>query len=647
MNFFVCLVRLNGGPVTPEDRRTVTARLASRGLDEGSRWEEAGSLCALVRRPGGHGPRLARVGSLVGVGDVRLDNPEEISRRLADQPQPANHLELTLRAIQARGADSAAELLGDFACVAWDAGARRLVAIRDVFGVKPLFYSKLAPDLLAFSSHASLLGTPDEISEEYVTRYFVRTISEEATIFASVDPMPAAHTLSVTDGRWSMRRYWSADRFDIDPTLSGSEAAEEFRRLFAEAVRHRLAGEGPAWSELSGGLDTSAVVSMASWLHRSGAVDRGIEGTVTYADSLGAGNESEFVDAVVEATGVRNEQIHDSWPWKDDGVGPMPTEIPGPVTMFWSRDRKRNGTLRDAGAEALLSGIGGDHLLEGNLRFFADRLAAGSFRSVSREMAHWAALQRVSFWKFGFQTALLPLLPAAARSHFASKSRNLRIPDWVADAFRKRSDMDSYLRRTTAPSLPEGSLPRYRSGNIEHVNFLARTLPRPQPSVSYERRYPFLYRPLVELTLRLLPELKVHPLGRKVVLREALRGVLPELVRARLGKGGVGTRMLWALNHEHRLIERMLRDPILAQMGYVDAARLRKAYEVARNGTERLTVPIFTTLALETWLLVEHGRWPRLEGVDHPQPVPNHKERKNHDSYQAIPEAAVPEACSH
>lgn len=597
MNFFVCLVRLNGEPITAADRRPIVEHLVSKGIDGGTGWEDAGSLSALVRRAGESGPRLARAGSLVGVGHVRLDNPE------SDPSAPATHLELALRVADA------AKLLGDFAYVTWDPDTLRLVAARDAFGVRPLFYCRLASDLIAFSSHASLLGVNGKVNENYLANFFVRSVSDEDTIFDSVEVVPAAHTLSVTDGRWSVSRYWSPDRFDIDPGSS----VEELRALFADSVRFRLDGQGAVWSELSGGLDTSAIVSTSSWLHRSGAIGRGVSGTITYADSLGSGDESEFVDAVVQTSGVRNEQVRDSWPWRNDAGGPLRTEMPGPGTLFWFRDRRRNQVLRDAGAEVLLSGLGGDHVLEGNLRFFADQLASGSIRRTAGELAHWAALKQKSFWKLAYRLGVVPLLPAAARARLTTRESNLRIPSWVAGGFRKRSNLDARLRRTSVPRLPKGALPRYRGDNIEQVGFLASSLPRDNPFVTYERRFPFLYRPLVELTLRLRPELKVHPYARKVGFREAMRGVLPEAVRTRRGKGGVDTRMLWTLNHERRLIESMLRDPLLAQMGYVDAASLRGAYEAARTGKQRLTVPLFNTLALETWLLIEAGRWSHVE----------------------------------
>lgn len=622
MNFFTCLVSLTGKPLTADDRRPLDEHLRSIGINDRS-WEEAGNVHVLARHPNREADSfIARAGSLIGVGDVRLDNREEIESGLDLGPEPATDLALALQAFRAKGTDSVARQLGAFAYIAWDSATRKLTVVRDTFGVKTLFYIRIGTDFIAFSSHASLLGIHGEVSKEYIAKHFLRTVTEEDTIYEAVEVVPAAHVLVSRDDGWSRHSYWSPDDFKVDPTLGHGDTVQEIRRLFADSVRSRMSCPNPVWSELSGGLDTSSVISTASWLHRSNEIDQGLAGTINYSDSMGAGDESEFVDAVLEESGLDNHKIRECWPWQNDGAGPMPTELPGPVTFFWSRNRKRNEILKDARAGVLLSGHGGDHLFEGNHLFFADRLAKGKVFSACGQMAHFAALNQESFWRLTFHLGLAPLLPSGFRSHLASRKNHLRIPSWVSPDIRRHFDLDGHFRRTSVPNRVAGPLPRYHSEDVQHIRSLPRCLPHCDPFVTYERRFPFLHRPLVELSLRLPPELKVHPFGRKYALREALRGVLPEKVRTRRGKGGVGTRMLWALNHEHRLLEKMLRDPVLAQMGFVDAVELRKAYEDARTGKRQLTVPLFSTLALETWLLIKLDRWPRLTGVPLSPPIP-------------------------
>jgi asparagine synthase (glutamine-hydrolysing) len=127
-----------------------------------------------------------------------------------------------------------------------------------------------------------------------------------------------------------------------------------------------------------------------------------------------------------------------------------------------------------------------------------------------------------------------------------------------------------------------------------------------------ELRHPYLYRPLVELALRLPPEMCVQPHARKWVLREAMRGILPEAVRTRVGKSGLDGLHVWSLTHESWRMDRMLRDPILAQLGVIDPAALFRVIDDVRSGRashEAWRDQINDTLEVEMWLQLRSGRW--------------------------------------
>jgi len=124
-----------------------------------------------------------------------------------------------------------------------------------------------------------------------------------------------------------------------------------------------------------------------------------------------------------------------------------------------------------------------------------------------------------------------------------------------------------------------------------------------------EMRYPFLHRPLVEHALRLPPPLRIRPTRGKHVLREAMRGILPEEVRTRRGKGGIDARLLWALHRERARLDGLLRDPEIARRGWVRAGALRAATEQARQGEVHSLPFLLCSLSLETWLAVRSGRW--------------------------------------
>jgi hypothetical protein len=144
-------------------------------------------------------------------------------------------------------------------------------------------------------------------------------------------------------------------------------------------------------------------------------------------------------------------------------------------------------------------------------------------------------------------------------------------------------------------------------------------------------RHPFLYRPLVEFALGLPPEFCARPHAHKWVLREAMKGIVPELVRTRVLKGGGGDSLPRMFIHQGALLKQLAHDPILADLGLIDARRLQTAVEEASNReTWRASNwgEIVKTLTIEAWLQVRSGRWPHGFAMPQAPSVPRQ------DTYQ-------------
>jgi asparagine synthase (glutamine-hydrolysing) len=151
---------------------------------------------------------------------------------------------------------------------------------------------------------------------------------------------------------------------------------------------------------------------------------------------------------------------------------------------------------------------------------------------------------------------------------------------------------------------------RLYAGEIEfNMGHIPPSIDRGEFQDGIEMRYPFLDRPLVEFSLRLPRALRTQPHARKWVQREAMRGVLPESVRTRRSKGGIAGRTRWSLYREHAVVEELLRDPIVAELGYVDCDALRASVERARADDDLLLFEVVRVLSFETWLRVRAGRW--------------------------------------
>jgi asparagine synthase (glutamine-hydrolysing) len=602
---FCCVLNLDGEQVSPEMRARYAGRV--RALAEGDEVEEvdAGAFVAWVvpaRVP--LRPLWARRGGRVAVGNVRLDHPEEVRRWGGTREPNASSLELVLDAFQVRGNRCLGEMLGDFSVALYDIRNHELVAARDAFGVKTLFRGDRARSLV-LSSHLELIHEEERIDEEFVADFLLAgDPGPERTIWSDSRSIAPGCMLIVKGESSSLERFWTPDTFV--PASKGNERdlTAAFLALFQSAVRVRVGPESGIWAELSGGVDSSSVVCVAQQMAAIGA-NAPLSGVVTLVDELGTGDERRFSDVVTRSLQLRSETVVNPWPWQDDGEPPPRTDEPRTHYPYFSRDRQLCRLVRSAGGSGILSGLGSDHYLAGSRLYMADLVAAGHPIRAVAEVARWAIAARTSMWSSLARDLLLPFVPVGLQRPFRKPWD--RVPGWFDRDYARRLGIDSRVEYVRG--LKRGALSRYATRIRNDLNELTRWLPRGPFEEGLELRYPFLHRPVVEFSLSLPVGMRTRPLMSKWVLRQAMSGILPEQIRARTGKGGIGSRSLWALRAERKRLGALLNDPVLVQRGIVDRKALRAEVDRAASGGSQLIVLLLSTLALETWLYVRSGRW--------------------------------------
>jgi len=180
------------------------------------------------------------------------------------------------------------------------------------------------------------------------------------------------------------------------------------------------------------------------------------------------------------------------------------------------------------------------------------------------------------------------------------------LPIWLSPTFVREQDIKDRARSARRLNGPLGR--KYAASVAYDLTMLSHEL-YPSPTIDdFVERHPFLYRPLLEFVLRLPPTMRCQPYAAKFIAREALRGILPEPVRLRTGKGGTGARMIWGIEREFERIMPWLRQPVLADLGCIDPKRLRQAVRKARRGKVNSTVALLETLALESWLRIRSNQ---------------------------------------
>jgi len=509
------------------------------------------------------------------------------------------------------GGASIATIVGDFAVVAWDRDIQSWSIARDALGVHTLYYRQES-SWFGVASHASLLADSDNIEMEYVADYLAAGfVISGHTIYSQVRELGAGTIRKLAPSQ-STERFWNPLR-PVDHTKRDCvETVAEFRRLFVAAVGASLERDGPTWSMLSGGLDSSSIVSTAAKLHQEGTVAHGIGGTVTWVANMGSADEREYSREVASAYGLRNVEIVDHWPWQGQDPEGLRIDQPDGVAQYSQARRTASPVLED-GASVLLSGFGSDHYLGGDLSHAADLVAHGKVISALWWLGSWSVERQVSIWKLA---RAYVLKPARSRSAQLRAIARRSVTNWMDPDFVARVNFIARTGRARQMEARWGQ--RFQTERARQVEAIAGQIERGLLNSLVELRYPFLYRPLVEFCMALPPEWILGDGLRKLVLREAMRGILPERIRTRAGKGFGTATLRWVMDQERDRVDWLVRNPILEEFRCVRSEPLRAAIEQVRRGRRSRMMRLYWVLTLETWLRAHFGRW-------EDQPVSQHE----------------------
>ncbi len=566
-------------------------------------------------------PLYVESGSLSLIFDGRIDNRDELRGALVAggiEPRQDSDAELALCAYRRWGEDCPQQLVGDFALALWDARKRRLFCARDYLGIRP-FYYYLDDRVFVFGSELQQVlehpSVPRRPNEGMVAEYLSSAItSSTETLYQGVFRLEAAHWLSIEPGQRRLRRYW---RVDPGPELryrDDDEYAQQFRALFAEAVRCRLRSAGPLGADLSGGLDSSAVVGMAASLLRDGALaDPGLE-TISMLFPGQSCDESEYIQHVIDTWEVRSNVVLQS-----ESMVPSVREqvrkfrdfpdYPNSATSYVMKRR-----ARELGIHATLTGIGGDHWFTGSRLYYADFLRQGRLGALARELRNDArkggrvAAQRL------FDYGLTPLVPPFAQRMVRRIDPTRWGPPWIDARFARRIGLSERIYRGQdgeryASFAQWGTYRGAMSGTLVHYE---ETEERVLAWFGLEQRHPFHDRRLVEFALALPENQRQRGTERKFVLRQGLRGILPEPIRRRQSKAEFSWFFAEQLERQAgaALFDRLE----IAAQGWIDAKRAQDMYSRAfalsravEGGYTPFLWPLWMIFGIELWFRSEFG----------------------------------------
>jgi asparagine synthase (glutamine-hydrolysing) len=430
-------------------------------------------------------------------------------------------------------------LNGMFAFAIWDARFRRLVLARDRVGKKPLYYCRKG-SLVAFASELKALCAggfcPDDVDPEALDCYFsFGYIPAPRTIYKGVSKLRAARCLTISGTTESERQYWKLSFANPVPR-SLDDAAEEFETLLDDAVKCRLMSEVPLGAFLSGGIDSSLVVSsMARLLQRPVITNSiGFEeeqfNELPVAGALAAHLRTEHHEYVVKPKAV---DVIERIAWHFDEPLADSSAVP---TWYVCEMARRTVTVA-------LSGDGGDESFGGYTFRYLPHMLESRIRAAIP-----ASVRDVVFGTLGTiwpASARLPK-PLRLKTIFENLSRGdaeafycdlaflrndtrdaLYSPDFAAElrGFTPMEAVQPYYSQSDA----EDALGRSQCADIHFymTDDVLVKVDRMSMAHSLEVRSPLLDHRIIEFAAKLPSGLKIEARSGKRVLRELAARRLP------------------------------------------------------------------------------------------------------------------------
>jgi len=509
----------------------------------------------------GHQPMTNRTGRFWVVLNGEIYNYLELKyelARLGHVFRTETDTEVLLAALMEWGDAAVRRFRGMFAFAVLDVLAREVLLARDPFGIKPLYYSRLSSGALAFASEMKALVSLPGVSRDpdptalYEFLRFGVSDHGDTTMFSAIRQLPPGHTLRVGIDTDSLPRpvaFWSLPR-RTDSPMSAAEAGSIVREAFSESVAMHMRSDVPVGSCLSGGIDSTAIVAIASELMPEGAQF----GTVSFLSEDPVSSEAVYVALAERRYRINSHRIEIS-----------PADIRQDLTALVRTQDTPFGSLsiyaqyavfRQAcanGLTVMLDGQGSDELLGGYntavSAAIAERIAMGRWASAISVARGFnpiggGAFRRTMLSAIGrfVPPALAPLAMRAVNEPLC--------PAWLDDEWfsarsvamevrpqgRGRQALDQELRLFTEDlSLPQ--LLRYEDRN--------------SMAFGIESRVPFCDVGFAAAAARIPTALLVTDNGvTKAPLKSAFRGVIPDEIidRRKVGFNTPDREWLLALN---------------------------------------------------------------------------------------------------
>jgi asparagine synthase (glutamine-hydrolysing) len=508
--------------------------------------------------------------------------------------------EVILYAYKEWGADCLRRFNGMFAFVLYDKSSRYLFVARDRFGIKPLYIWRRSDGAFAFASEikqfTKLEGWKASLNRQMAYDFLVWEAMDhtDATLFSGVSQLRGGQYLEMQLGRAPSIVTW----YDFPTTrFSGSfdEAAEIFRELLDDSVRLRLRADVAVGSCLSGGLDSSAIVCLASRLLQKSEVQVQ-QSTFSACSHYPQYDERRYMEKVVESTSVNPHYTYPSYDslletskklvWYQDEPF-LSTSIYAQWEVFALASKQQ--------VKVMLDGQGADEHLAGYSNFLGIR----AYELLKEKPSSFFRQTRPRQWLQLLDLVLPELVRQPLRRLMGKASAK---PKWWTGKGVECRDPFRADRATTIEQLSRLQLTKSNLPKLLHWE------DRDSMAHSIEARTPFLDHRLVEFACSLPSSFKLENGLSKRVLRSGLSGVVPpEILDRRDKMGFVTPEQIWLEKDGRKDLLAAAKETIERAKGCLSPHLLSHCEKIADGRIPFSSLP---------WRVVSFGQWMDCFSVD-------------------------------
>ena len=522
--------------------------------------------------------------------DGRLDNHAELAHLLCVESETLCDSALILRSFQRWGEECFSRFIGDWALALWNNPERTLYLARDHAGSRTLFFEQ-AGDSFTWSTYLETFFVERarrDLDERYAASYLAALPLRNLTPYKGIEAVPPAHYLRLNAGVITKKPHWQCATSETIRYRDHREYDEHFLVLFQQSIERRTGSGSPILAELSGGMDSSGIVCMCDRQRiASGAAPADLLDTISfYDDSEPDWNEKPYFSAVEAKRGKIGFHI-DGCAFErtlerpDSSV--FSNLLPGRDNSDVRREAFINDLIRERGYRVILSGIGGDELLGGvptPMPELADFLIRGRLPSLLTRSFVWCLPDRTPLIQMLFKTLIytrnlyLPIFEKVKAT-----------PPWLGTRI---SAICKEIRNPGSTTLRRfGRMPSEIDSDISWSSIME-TLPHINPDTfsRHEFRYPYLDRDLVDFLVRVPKEQLLQPGRRRLLMRRALKGIVPDVVLERRRKAFLSRSLLKLLESAHDNILDLTSRVCLTTDGELSFDKFAEALENATKKRE-------------------------------------------------------------